>query len=153
MKIALRFLATAGLPSWHRPIEHRICSKRCDGHDPRKADGANPKALESSCGEDIKKFCGNVTPGGGRIVYCMQAYEDKISPKCSFELDEVEVDFQAITDQFKDAVRACQGDIAKIVWADSSLGKVVLRHVWRQTERRLRRHVSRLSKNSKVKVM
>ena len=37
------------------------------------------KKLESSCGEDIKKYCSAVTPGGGRLLYCMQAHEDKIS--------------------------------------------------------------------------
>jgi hypothetical protein len=44
----------------------------------------------------------------------VEAHEDKISPKCEYELDEVEVDFQAILDQFKEAVRACQSDIAKL---------------------------------------
>ena len=41
--------------------------------------------LENSCGEDIKKFCSTVTPGEGRILFCMQAHEDKISPKCAFD--------------------------------------------------------------------
>ena len=40
---------------------------------------ARVQKLENSCGDDIKKFCTGVTPGGGHIVYCLQAYDDKLS--------------------------------------------------------------------------
>ena len=46
--------------------------------------------LESACAEDIQKYCSTVTPGEGRMIYCMQAHEDKISTKCAFELGEAE---------------------------------------------------------------
>src|SRR6516225_7991422 len=59
---------------------------------------ARIQKLENSCGDDIKKFCTGVTPGGGHIVYCLEAYEDQISPKCAFELDEAELDLQQIGD-------------------------------------------------------
>lgn len=70
--------------------------------------------LENSCGDDIKKFCSGVTPGGGHVVYCLEAYDDKISPKCAFELDETEIDLQEVGDELKEAFRVCQGDIAKL---------------------------------------
>ena len=75
---------------------------------------ARIQKLESSCGDDIKKFCSGVTPGGGHVVNCLEAYEDKISPKCSFELDEAELDLQETGDELKEALRLCQGDIAKL---------------------------------------
>jgi hypothetical protein len=75
---------------------------------------ARIQKLENSCGDDIKKLCTGVTPGGGHIVYCLEAYEDKLSPRCAYELDEVELDLQATNDQLKEAVRVCQGDIAKL---------------------------------------
>jgi Golgi apparatus protein 1 len=114
MKIALRFLATAGL----LPLSVVLSVTAYAQSDTMGAIleklTARIQGLENSCGEDIKKFCSTVTPGGGRIVYCMQAYEDKISPKCGFELDDLQADFQTILDQFKEAVRACQSDIAKL---------------------------------------
>jgi cysteine rich repeat protein len=70
--------------------------------------------LQSSCSEDLKQFCSPVTPGGGRLVYCLEAYEDKISAKCAFELEEVELDLQATTEGLKEAVRSCEGDIRKL---------------------------------------
>ena len=76
--------------------------------------GARTQKFESACGDDIRKFCQTVTPGDGRMIYCMQAHDDKISPACTFELSEMEVDLQEINDGLKEAVRACQGDIAKL---------------------------------------
>jgi hypothetical protein len=75
---------------------------------------ARVKKFENACGDDIKKFCIGVTPGGGHLISCMQAYEDKISAKCAYELDEVELDLQATNDQLKEAWSTCQGDIAKL---------------------------------------
>lgn len=72
---------------------------------------AGIKKLEASCGADIRKYCKTVTPGEGRIVHCMQAHEDKISPGCGFVLNEVALQAQATIDRLKEAVNACQGDI------------------------------------------
>jgi Cysteine rich repeat len=70
--------------------------------------------LKASCDEDLKQYCSAVTPGGGRLVYCLEAYEDKISAKCAFDLGEVESDLQATTEGLKEAVRVCAGDIQKL---------------------------------------
>ncbi len=75
---------------------------------------ASIQKLEASCNEDIKKYCTTVTPGEGRLLYCMQAHEDKISPKCSYELNEVVSDVQATSDNLKEAVNSCRGDIEKL---------------------------------------
>jgi hypothetical protein len=76
--------------------------------------GARVQKFENACGDEIKRFCQTVTPGGGRMINCMQAHDDKISPACSFELSELEVDLQEVDDQLKQAVRICQGDISKL---------------------------------------
>lgn len=74
---------------------------------------AGIQKLEKSCGEDIKKYCATVTPGEGRILYCLQAHEDKISPGCEYDLSEAESQVQATVDRLRAAVNACQGDIDK----------------------------------------
>jgi len=75
---------------------------------------AGIQKLESSCGEDIKKYCSTVTPGEGRILHCMQAHEDKISPKCAFDLRETELDIQTTSDQFQQVTNACREDIERL---------------------------------------
>jgi len=67
--------------------------------------------LESACAKDIKKYCSTVTPGEGRMIYCMEAHEDKISIKCAFELGEAATSVQTAADALKDAVIACKAEI------------------------------------------
>lgn len=68
--------------------------------------------LEKSCAKEIKKYCSTVTPGEGRMIYCMQAHEDKISPGCSYDLQDVVLALQASNEALKEAVNACRADIA-----------------------------------------
>jgi hypothetical protein len=75
---------------------------------------ARVKKLESVCAKDIKKYCSNVTPGEGRLVYCMQAYEDKISPSCAFELEDAATSLLTTGDALKDAVMACKAEITGV---------------------------------------
>jgi Cysteine rich repeat len=70
--------------------------------------------LESACAKDIKKYCGTVTPGEGRMIYCMQAHEDKISPKCAFELGDTGSSVQSTADALKDGVIACKAEITGV---------------------------------------
>ena len=70
--------------------------------------------LESACAKDIKKYCKTVTPGEGRMIYCMQAHEDKISIKCAFELGETSTGVQTAADTLKDAVIACKAEISGV---------------------------------------
>lgn len=34
------------------------------------------------CENDVKKFCGDVTPGGERLVNCLKEHEQELSPAC-----------------------------------------------------------------------
>jgi Golgi apparatus protein 1 len=70
--------------------------------------------LESACAKDIKKYCKTVTPGEGRMIYCMQAHEDKISPQCDYELGEAAASVQASLDSLKDAIIACKAEITAV---------------------------------------
>jgi len=70
--------------------------------------------LEDACRNDIKKYCSTVTPGEGRMIYCMEAHEDKISAKCTFELRDTSAGIQAAADALKDAVIACKAEITGV---------------------------------------
>jgi hypothetical protein len=72
---------------------------------------AEAAKLEQSCADDIKKYCSDVTPGEGRMLYCMHAHEDKISPKCTYDLEEAAADVQLHADNLKEAVVACKAEI------------------------------------------
>jgi Golgi apparatus protein 1 len=72
---------------------------------------ARIEKVEKACATDIKKYCRTVTPGEGRMIYCLQAHEDKISAKCAFELEETATNVQISADALKDAVIACKAEI------------------------------------------
>ena len=75
---------------------------------------AETAKLEKSCADDIKKYCSTVTPGEGRMIYCMQAHEDKISPKCAYDLEEAAADVQLSADNLKEAISACKAEIGGV---------------------------------------
>jgi Cysteine rich repeat len=48
------------------------------------------------------------------MIYCMQAHEDKISPKCAFDLEEAATDVQLSADNLKEAITACRAEITGV---------------------------------------
>lgn len=75
---------------------------------------AEAAKLENSCADDIKKYCSDVTPGEGRMLYCMHAHEDKISPKCAYDLEEAAADVRLSADNLKEAITACKAEIGGV---------------------------------------
>jgi hypothetical protein len=45
------------------------------------------QTITTPCTSDIKQFCGDVTPGGGRLVRCYQQNKDKMSAACQVYAD------------------------------------------------------------------
>jgi hypothetical protein len=75
---------------------------------------AGAAKLEASCGDEIKSFCSTVTPGGGRVVLCIEAHEDKLSPKCLFDMTEAGKNLKITADTVREATSACRGDLGKL---------------------------------------
>jgi hypothetical protein len=77
------------------------------------ASPAVAEGLLESCGTDISKFCGEVTPGNGRVISCLYAHEDKLSEAC----DAASADLGDLIDSFffglRQAYATCAPDIEK----------------------------------------
>lgn len=112
MRITVKSLVTLGLSSLLAILSVGAASAQADlGKALLEKLTARVAKLESACASDIKKYCKTVTPGEGRMIYCMEAHEDKISPKCAFELGEAATGVQTAADALKDAVIACKAEI------------------------------------------
>jgi hypothetical protein len=121
MNMTLRLLAKLGILPLLAVLSTGSVSAQTDaGKAILEKLTAKVAKVESACSKDIKKYCSNVTPGEGRIIYCMQAYEDKISPKCVFELEEAETSVLTTADALKDAVIACKAEITGCVRQDTA---------------------------------
>ena len=115
MKITVKSLAKLGwLPLLSILLASSVSAQADLGKTILEKLTARVAKLESACANDIKKYCKTVTPGEGRLIYCMQAHEDKISAKCAFELGEAATGVQTAADALKDAVIACKAEISGV---------------------------------------
>ncbi|MBR1148148.1 cysteine rich repeat-containing protein [Bradyrhizobium sp. AUGA SZCCT0431] len=114
MKFTTRLLATVWLPLLAIVSISSVSAQSSVGKAILEKLTAKVSKLESACAKDIKKYCRTVTPGEGRMIYCMQAHEDKISPKCAFELGDAAASVQITADVLKDGVIACKAEIAGV---------------------------------------
>lgn len=78
-----------------------------------KAD-AMADELMDACDADLKKFCGQVTPGEGRLVFCMMAHEDKISDQCFGAMFDAADGIEFFVSDLKRAADLCDQDIDKL---------------------------------------
>ena len=75
---------------------------------------AAAQKLKAACGDDLAKYCSSVTPGEGRLLYCMIAHEDKISTKCDYALYSAARNLDRAIDFVEQAADACWPDIQKL---------------------------------------
>ena len=78
-----------------------------------KADAAWNK-VENACSADVKSYCSSVTPGGGRLILCILAHDDKISDKCADTLLDVADNIDLAVSNIARTADVCDEDIAKI---------------------------------------
>jgi hypothetical protein len=115
MKSTMHLLATLGALSLLAILSMGSASAQTDITKAiQEKLAAETAKLENSCADDIKKYCSDVTPGEGRILYCMHAHEDKISPKCGYDLEEAAADVQLSADGLKEAITACKAEISGV---------------------------------------
>jgi Cysteine rich repeat len=115
MKITEKLLVKLGLLPLLAILSAGAVSAQTDlGKTIQDKLAARVAKLESACAKDIKKYCKTVTPGEGRLIYCMEAHEDKISTQCAFELEDAATNVQTAADALKDAVIACKAEITGV---------------------------------------
>lgn len=71
------------------------------------------KKVQTACDEDLRNYCGNVTPGEGRLLLCLEAHEDKISAKCDYSLFEAARNLDQALGSVAETADACWNDIEK----------------------------------------
>jgi Golgi apparatus protein 1 len=70
--------------------------------------------FKQKCDSDIKKYCGDVTPGQGRVAACLRSKEDKLSDSCrtayNGTLDDVSKRMERAEIAFR---KQCGNDVQK----------------------------------------
>jgi hypothetical protein len=68
-------------------------------------------AMETACSSDVARFCGNVTRGEGRVLLCLQAFDDQLSRRCQFGLYRTSRNLERSLDRVERLADACWSDI------------------------------------------
>jgi hypothetical protein len=72
---------------------------------------AGMQAVEGACAADINKFCGNVTRGEGRLLVCMQAFDDQLSRGCQMSLYRASRNLERALNRVERIADACGNEI------------------------------------------
>jgi len=64
-----------------------------------------------ACEADLQQYCSQVTPGEGRLLYCVAAHEDKISGQCSYALFSAAVLLEQLADFIVEVAASCETEI------------------------------------------
>ena len=67
--------------------------------------------IQAACAEDANKFCSSVTPGEGRLLFCMIAHEDQIATKCNYALYRAGRALDRALNRLEYVADACWNDI------------------------------------------
>ena len=77
---------------------------------------AQQKLIESvakGCDKELKTYCKDVTPGEGRILACLYAYEDKLSGQCEYALYDAAAQLERALNALSYAANECRDDLTK----------------------------------------
>jgi sporulation protein YlmC with PRC-barrel domain len=84
------------------------------------------ETVEGACASDLKHFCGNVTRGEGRLLQCMQAYDDQLSFRCQLALYRVSRNLQSVLARVDRIADACWSDIQEKCGDADKIGQCVM---------------------------
>ena len=75
------------------------------------------KTVAEGCKTELETYCKNVTPGEGRGLACLYAYEDKLSNRCEYALYDAMAQLERAVNALSYAVNECRDDL-KAYWSD-----------------------------------
>ena len=67
--------------------------------------------LTRKCQFDLKTYCSMVTPGEGRLAFCLMANADKRSPQCEYALFDASRAADKLIETANPSIAACRSDI------------------------------------------
>jgi sporulation protein YlmC with PRC-barrel domain len=68
-------------------------------------------AMEVACAADVARYCGSVTRAEGRVLTCLQAFDDQLSRRCQFGLYRASRNLERSLDRVERIADACWSEI------------------------------------------
>lgn len=67
--------------------------------------------FSKGCQQELTTFCKDVTPGEGRILACLYAFQDKLTPRCEYALYDSIGQLDRTMTNLSYAVGECRDDL------------------------------------------
>ena len=71
------------------------------------------KSVKDGCEKELGSYCKEVTPGEGRVLACLYAFEDKLSPRCEYALYDASAQLQHAVASLSYGANECKADLEK----------------------------------------
>ncbi len=71
------------------------------------------ESVVTGCKAELEKYCGQVTPGEGRILACLYAHNDKLSGRCEYALYDAAVQLERAAAALAYVANECGPDVRK----------------------------------------
>ncbi len=69
------------------------------------------ETVVNGCKAELEKYCSNVTPGEGRLLACLYAYEDKLSGRCEYALYDAASRLERVVTALAYTANECSSDL------------------------------------------
>jgi hypothetical protein len=66
------------------------------------------------CKKELDMYCKSVTPGEGRILACLYAFEDKLSGRCVYALYDAANQLEQAVMALRYLANECKGDVSSL---------------------------------------
>jgi len=83
------------------------------GSNAGAAGGSLSDQVKEGCKAELESHCKDVTPGEGRLLACLYAFEDKLSSRCDYALYDASVRLEHAVAALSHAATECKSDIDK----------------------------------------
>jgi hypothetical protein len=69
--------------------------------------------VADGCKKEINTYCKQVTPGEGRVLACLYAYQDKLSGRCEYALYDAAAQLERVVTALTYLANECREDLKK----------------------------------------
>lgn len=71
------------------------------------------ESVKNGCNKELDSFCKGVTPGEGRVLACLYAFNDKLTSKCEYALYDASVQLEHAVATLTYVANECHDDLEK----------------------------------------
>jgi hypothetical protein len=70
------------------------------------------ETVKTGCKTELETYCKTVTPGEGRVLACLYAYQDKLSGQCEYALYDASARLERAVAALTYVAKECEADVA-----------------------------------------